>query len=149
MLASNDNNKADSGVCRKGLLHFQQHVRGMEYQYEIWIENKGIETPHYKKGTKHTLHFGDYDEADKTGYDFYCDYCHGNPTVVGNKYQHKYDKTMARKAILERNVIKVIEMWERDWNARNEALPDWIRKGLEKLSSLRCMRVRGFKGSQH
>lgn len=49
---------------------------------------------------------------------------------------------MARNAILERHGIKVMEMWETDWNARKEALPGWMRKGLEKWWYLRSIRTR-------
>lgn len=48
MRVSNANNKADSRVCRECFLHVDQDINGGEYEYEIWIDNKYIDTPYYK-----------------------------------------------------------------------------------------------------
>lgn len=54
----------------------------MEYECEIWVENKDIDTPYYKQGNTYKFVLDGYDESPKTAYGFYGHYWHGNPQVL-------------------------------------------------------------------
>lgn len=48
--------------------------------------------------------------------------------VFGDNYLEKHEKTMERRAILESHGIKVVEMWEREWDSRKTSRATSIEK---------------------
>jgi hypothetical protein len=67
-----------------------------------------------------------FDEKNKTGYEFYGDYWHGNPDkydqadmnkAAKRSYGELYAATMKRERKIKRAGYSIISIWEKDWKA--------------------------------
>lgn len=103
-----------------------------------WLDHLGIPNNkesrqvHYKIGG-HKFVFDGFDRENKTVYEYYGDYWHGNinlPKFSREKqhpiskrtYGELYDKTMSRKKIVEDAGFKVIFIWESDWKIQKNKM---------------------------
>jgi len=76
--------------------------------------------------------FDGFDPITNTVYEFYGDYWHGNPKVFsqddkifhGETFGCLYKKTIERELFLKNAGFKLITIWEKKFDEKNDEMPD-------------------------
>ncbi len=146
-IVGNSTAKKDSVVCREWLSYLNNKNIVREIPITVTNDDKKCDIHKNKVGKKICPEYNlkrpftvdGYDFKNKTAYLFQGCYWHGcrkcNPENI-----IKYDKTMEQVNLLEYNDIKVVQIWECEWNKIKNNLPN--KKELEINAKQQNINVR-------